>query len=456
MEENSRFTVDQLIERLRTLGDRPFLATGNGQNTYSELTAAIDEWRGRLADVDLARGVVGLATDYSLQGVAALLALWSQGACVALLPRQAVDDPAYARSGHLARRFVVGLDERDDHEELEPPDDHPLLGRLRAQGSAGMILFSSGSSGEPKAVLHDLNRFLTKFEKPGKRLVTFAFLVFDHVAGQDTLLYTINSGGTLVTSETRRPRAVAKMIEAHAVQVLPASPTFLNLLLASRAHEAFDMSSLEIITYGSEPMSQEVLQSLADAFPTTRVIQKYGTSEFGAIRSQSKSSTSLFINIKQDETEAQIRDGLLWIRSPTTMLGYLNADAQFDEDGWICTGDMVEQDGDWLRILGRASDLINVGGEKVIPSEVEACILELDFVADVTVRGEANPLAGNIVTADVMVSDSRDVSEPALKREVVKEIRRHCREALAPYKVPVKIEFVDAPMSTERQKKIRR
>ena len=246
------------------------------------------------------------------------------------------------------------------------------------------------------------------------------------------------------------------MVEQHAVQVLPASPTFLNLMLTSGAHEEFDLSSLDIITYGSEPMNQDVLEGLARALPRARIIQKYGTSEFGAIRSQSKSNTSLYINIKQDETQAQVRDGILWIRSPSTMLGYLNAEAEFDEDGWICTGDMVEQDGDWLRILGRASDLINVGGEKVIPSEVESCIVELDFISDATVRGEANPLMGTIVAADVVTTAQRDVSDPKVKRAVVKEIRQHCRAQLAPHKVPVKVQFVEAGRATERQKKIRR
>lgn len=452
----SNYTIDTFIDRIRGYGDRPFLAGETGASSYAELATAIDAYRKQLADLDGSSGVVGLAADYSLHGIAALLALWSARTCVALLPASAADSSTYADSGRLRQRLTVDEDGKLQREELTAPDEHPLLNDLRKSGNPGMILFSSGSSGEPKAVLHDVHRFLRKFEKAGKALVTFGFLVFDHVAGQDTLLYTLNAGGTLVTAKNRRPRAVAKMVEAHRVQVLPASPTFLNLLLATRAHEGHDLTSLEIITYGSEPMSQGTLDELSRAFPDTKVIQKYGTSEFGAIRSKSKSNTSLFINIKADETEAQVRDGLLWIRSPSTMLGYLNADALFDEDGWICTGDMVEQDGDWVRILGRASDLINVGGEKVVPAEVESCILELDYVVDATVRGEPNPLTGMMVVADVSLSSARNVSEPQSRRSVVKEIRQHCRSKLEPHKVPIDVRFTDAPMATERQKKIRR
>ena len=454
---SDEFSIHALIERVGGYGERVFLATADATYSYADLIAALNAWDERLAGIDLGRGVVGLATDYSLTGVAALLALWRRGACVALLPRGAAADASYAKSGRLSYRLVID-DESPDAvpEPLGPAEDHPLLERLRDAGRPGLILFSSGSSGEPKAILHDLTRFLTKFSKPGKQLVTYAFLVFDHVAGQDTMLYTMNAGGVLVASPTRRPKAVAKMLERHSVQVLPASPTFLNLLLTSGAHEAHDLSSLEIITYGSEPMNQDVLDGLATALPGARIIQKYGTSEFGAVRSRSKSNTSLFINIKEDETQAQVRDGILWIQSPGTMLGYLNAEAAFDADGWICTGDMVEQDGDWLRILGRASDLINVGGEKVIPAEVENCIMELDFVIDATVRGEANPLTGTMVAADVMVNDLRDVDDAKAKREVVKEIRKHCRGKLAPHKVPAKVLFTERSSATERQKKIRR
>ncbi|MEM7503189.1 MAG: fatty acid--CoA ligase family protein [Pseudomonadota bacterium] len=452
----SSYTIDDFIDRIRGYDKQPFLAGDAGQCTYAELATAIDAYREKFADLDASSGVVGLATDYSLDGIAALLALWSRRACVALLPAAAVENPGYANSGRIRHRIAVN-DAGDVHrEELSAADEHELLGRLRKSGNPGLILFSSGSSGEPKAVLHDVRRFLGKFQKPGKALVTFGFLVFDHVAGQDTLLYTLNAGGTLVTAKNRRPHTVAKLVAAHKVQVLPASPTFLNLLIAARAHEEHDMSSVEIVTYGSEPMSQGTLDELAQAFPRTKVIQKYGTSEFGAIRSKSRSNTSLFINIKADETEAQVRDGLLWIRSPSTMLGYLNADALFDDEGWICTGDMVEQDGDWVRILGRASDLINVGGEKVVPGEVESCILQLDFVIDATVRGESNPLTGMMVVADVSVSAARDVGEPKSRRGVVKEIRQHCRATLEPHKVPVDVRFTDAPMATERQKKIRR
>lgn len=453
---SSEFSVDALIDRLQSYGDDVFLRSRDGEHTYADLIAAVNSWRSKLQGVDRSHGVVGLVSDYSLHGVAALLALWSMRTCVALVPGHAAGDESYANSGHLGYLLTVDEQGLTELKTLASPHRHELLDRLDTSGNPGLILFSSGSSGEPKAVLHDLHRFISKFEVPGKKMVTYAFLVFDHVAGQDTLLYTLNAGGSLVTSRSRRPLAVAELVQEFSVEVLPASPTFLHLMLASGADQQFDMRSVKIITYGSEPMGKETLARLAEACPHARIIQKYGTSEFGAVRSKSRSDTSLFIKIKQDEVQTQIRDGLLWVKSSGTMLGYLNASAAMDEDGWICTGDMVEQEGEWLRILGRASDLINVGGEKVIPAEVESILVQADNVIDAVVRGESHPLTGMIVAADVMIAPERDISESKSRRELVKEIRRHCQAHLSNYKIPVKFRFSSGAVTTDRQKKLRR
>jgi len=447
--------IDVLIARLADYGDAAFLKTADHVYSYAELHAAIVSWQSVVDDLDYSRGSIGLVADYSLAGISALIALWSKRACVALVPRHAAEDSSYRQAGHLNSLIIVADDDSYTIQNVGSPDGHPLLETLADRGNPGLILYSSGSSGEPKAVLHDFNRFVAKFGQPGKQLSTYAFLVFDHVAGQDTLLYTLNAGGCLVAGSSRRPETVAGLIARHRVEVLPASPTFLNLLLASGAGGANDLSSIRIITYGSEPMDPSTLQRLAAAFPAAKIIQKYGTSEFGAIRSKSKDNPSLFIEIKEDETKFRIENGILWIKSPGAMMGYLNAASSF-KDGWVCTGDMVEQDGNWLRILGRESDLINVGGEKVIPSRVEAVIQQLDFVADAIVKGDRHPLTGMIVVAEVTLASGDPPSEPAERRNMVKTIRKHCMSQLQKYEVPVSVQFASAPSTTDRQKKIRR
>jgi long-chain acyl-CoA synthetase len=155
------------------------------------------------------------------------------------------------------------------------------------------------------------------------------------------------------------------------------------------------------------------------------------------------------LKLKTDELAAKVVDDVLWLKTDTAMLGYLNAPSPFDQDGWLCTGDLVEREGEWIRILGRKSDLIIVSGEKVYPQEVENTILELDFVQDVMVKGESQALTGQIVTAHVNLRQPRD------EKTVRTEVRRHCRTRLEPYKIPVKVKIVSAPLACDRHKKTR-
>jgi acyl-CoA synthetase (AMP-forming)/AMP-acid ligase II len=118
------------------------------------------------------------------------------------------------------------------------------------------------------------------------------------------------------------------------------------------------------------------------------------------------------------------------------MLGYLNAPAPFDADGWFNTQDLVETDGEYIRILGRKSELINVGGEKVHPTEIENVLLQLDNVKDVTVRGQPNPITGEVVAAKITPLVPEDPA--ALKRRV----RQFCSARLERYKMPAVIDVV--------------
>jgi acyl-CoA synthetase (AMP-forming)/AMP-acid ligase II len=131
------------------------------------------------------------------------------------------------------------------------------------------------------------------------------------------------------------------------------------------------------------------------------------------------------------------------------MLGYLNAPAPFDSEGWLNTGDVVEASGEYIRILGRRGEVINVGGAKVYPTKVESVLLELGNVEDVTVHGRQNPVTGAIVVARVSL---RDPEEPTVFR---RRMRNHCRGVLEPHEIPALVEFTDQPLYGERFKKAR-
>jgi long-chain acyl-CoA synthetase len=194
-------------------------------------------------------------------------------------------------------------------------------------------------------------------------------------------------------------------------------------------------------------MDPSTLARLNTRFPNAQFTQKYGTTETGSPRSVSRGNDSLWIKIESDGVETKVVDDVLWIRSEGTILGYLNAPTPIDEQGWYCTGDLVSVDGEWIKFRGRTADIINVGGEKVAPPEIEQSILELDFVRDALVTGEPHALMGQVVTARVALST--DALDP---KDAAKLIRSHCRQSLAPYKVPVRIEIVANVFTSDRQK----
>jgi len=132
------------------------------------------------------------------------------------------------------------------------------------------------------------------------------------------------------------------------------------------------------------------------------------------------------------------------------MLGYLNAQAPFDDEGYFNTQDAVEVDGEYLRILGRTSELINVAGEKVYPNEVESVLLEMDNIAEVTAAGLANQITGQVVCATIRLIEPEDVH--ALRRRV----DRFCRDRLEAYKIPAKLVITQDTQHSDRFKKLRR
>jgi acyl-CoA synthetase (AMP-forming)/AMP-acid ligase II len=327
---------------------------------------------------------------------------------------------------------------------------HLLLAALKQRRHPGLVLFSSGSTGKSKAAVHDLVPLLEKFKVPRQRLRTLTFLLFDHIGGLNTLLYTLSNGGCMVTVEDRLPDPVCAAIEKHRVELLPTSPTFLNLLLVSEAWQRHDLSSLRTITYGTEVMPESTLALMRERFPGVRLQQTYGLSELGILRSKSRSSDSLWVRVGGEGYQTRVVDGLLEIKAEAAMLGYLNAESPFTEDGWFRTGDAVEVDGEYLRILGRRSEIINVGGEKVYPAEVEGVLQLMDGVEEVVVSGEASALTGQLVKARVKLRVEESL--PEFRRRM----REFCRGRLPPHKTPQKVELAAEDIHGSRFKKNRR
>lgn len=443
-----------LHERMRESPGRTALVWKDQGFDYAWLERRASELAEELGSRGVRPGtVLALEGDYSPEACALLLAAIDRGAVVVpLTSASAASRGRFLRiaQAQISVRFGGG-DERE-YRALATDDAgprNPLLATLAASGEPGLVLFTSGSSGEPKAALHSFPKLLEKFRTPRPAATTLAFLLLDHIGGINTLFHILSNGGTVVTCEDRTPDGICAAIERHRVEILPTTPTFLNLLLLSEAHTRHDLSSLKRVTYGTEPMPAATLDRLRAVLPGVRLSQTYGLSELGILRAQSRASDSLWVRLGGEGFETKVVDGTLRIRAASAMLGYLNAPSPFDAEGWFDTQDEVRVDGDFFRILGRRSEIINVGGQKVYPAEVESVLLELPNVRDVLVRGEPNPITGQMVAAYF------NLGEPESRDALRRRVREHCRGRLPAFQVPGRIEVVTEEQYTQRFKKNR-
>lgn len=441
--------IELLMSRFEKADSKIALIVDGNSIDYRQLRLGTEAWQRSLSDAGIQSGsVVLLRGDFTADSVSALLALLRIGA-ISILLAPVSDNKAdeYKEIGQ-AEFFVCAL--QNEVKRLSNSAEHPLYGELRAIGEPGIVLFSSGSTGSAKGTVHSGARLLEKFRPAGKDLRTLAFLLFDHIAGFDTLFYCLANTSTLVLPSTRSPQAIAQLIQYHSVEVLPAAPSFLNLFLLSGAAESYDLSSLKIITYGSEMMPDATLANLGRAFPNVALLQKYGTSETGALPARSEDSSSRWLKLGAKGFEWRVREDMLEIKAKTSMLGYLNAPSPFTDDGWFQTQDKVEVRGEYLRFLGRQSDIINIGGQKVFPAEVEALILGVEDVIEAAVFGKPHAILGSIVVARIHASADAD------HKQLRQKIRSHLSSQLETFKVPQKFEFTDHALTSERFKQIRR
>ena len=134
-------------------------------------------------------------------------------------------------------------------------------------------------------MVHDFDNLLSTYLHVKKGYNILVFLMFDHIGGLNTMLNILSMGSAMVIPE-REPETVAKLIEDYKINILPASPTFLNLMNIGGVFDSFDFSSLKLITYGTEPMSENLLKILKSKLPKTKLIQTFGTSETGIIKTK--------------------------------------------------------------------------------------------------------------------------------------------------------------------------
>lgn len=446
--------IESFIDKLSLFNNKIAIIHSGREILYSELIENILLYNSKLEKSKIKRGeVVFILGDYSFDSISLFFSLALNGNIIVPITtnnEQEINERIQITQPDWIFKLSSNSEERIEYDVKLPR--HVLLDKLIESKSSGLILFSSGSTGKPKAMVHSLENLLSNYiDKKGKEMNFLVFLMFDHIGGLNTLFNCLSMGVTITIPENRNPIDIAKLIEKHKINIVPASPTFLNLMLISNVFDLYDLSSIKMITYGTETMPESLLLKLKEKLNRVKLLQTFGTSETGIMKTSSMSSSSTYLKFDDPNQEFKIVNNELWLKSKTQVLGYINhSNESFTEDGWFMTGDLVEQTSDgFIKIVGRSKELINVGGEKVLPAEVESVILQIESVQDCIVKSEKNAITGQMVCAEVVLKNGYNLKEEKIK------IKNFCKLKLENYKVPVRITQIEMVLYTERYKKNR-
>ncbi|HET6982630.1 MAG TPA: AMP-binding protein, partial [Myxococcaceae bacterium] len=261
------------------------------------------------------------------------------------------------------------------------------------------------------------------------------------------------------------PKTFCETVEHERVTHTVLVPTMINFLTQFPDFARFDLSSLEVLAYGGSPMAPDLVRRIRQLLPQVKLIQVYGLSETGFLtglqdrehtddRLLSCGRPSPGVDVRVvDESGKQVgtgRHGELVARGGNVMRGYWSnpeETARAFRDGFFRTGDVGYQDvSGYFYILDRLKDMIVTGGENVYSGEVEAVIYQHPSISEVAVFGIPDPQWGEVVMACVVLKPERAVS--------IDELIAHCRRALANYKVPRRIEFVETELPKNGSGKI--
>lgn len=271
-----------------------------------------------------------------------------------------------------------------------------------------VTLETSGTTGEPKRVRHDFNRLRGRLrgepDEAARWLLAYEAGAF---AGLQVILTAAFTGAALVSAPGGGVADLVQAARRHAVTHVSGTPSFWRAFLMALGSDALPLTS---ITLGGEAVDQPLLDRLVAQFPKARLRHIYASTEAGALFAVADKRAGFPVDwIEQgvDGVALRLRDGVLEVRSPRAMLDGSGGVA----DGWLNTGDLVEQRGDRMEFVGRLDGLVNVGGVKVSPEAVERRLLTAPGVADALVTARANPITGFLLTALVVPAPNSDEAE---------------------------------------------
>jgi acyl-CoA synthetase (AMP-forming)/AMP-acid ligase II len=433
--------------------DRDSIVTVEGKLAWGKLCELAGTMRQNYAG--LAGRRLGLSFDPSGAGVAALAALDELGCDVFLfdasLPSK--DLLELGRQFHLGAVLYPSRDLQQSALRLEELPDEAAW-----SGESSVTILTSGSTGKPKAVHHTWATLSRPVRRDADHPAPRWLLAYrPHLyAGLQVLLQCLINYGTLVVVDPQMdPRGVVEHMIRSEVQFVSATPSYWRRLLFSCEAELLRRIPIVQLTLGGEVVDQPLLNALRRTFPTARLVHIYATTELGRCFSVNDGKAGfparLLQHISPDGVELRVEQDELLARSANAMRYYdaYSADAPTVGE-WCRTGDLVDIVGDRVHFSGRKSDLINVGGQKVHPFEVEQVIQTIPGVRDVRVFAKSSSIVGQVVACEIVPETGQDTD---LLKEIV---RNACRAQLSAAQQPRFIQVVSEIALSPAGKRIRK
>jgi acyl-CoA synthetase (AMP-forming)/AMP-acid ligase II len=471
-----------LDDPARLTPDRAALIVDGMVTTYAELAYQLNSAASVLAREGVRPGDrVALADDAGVAPVAATLALVRLGASAALMnPRLTADElgtlagaagvgsvavggPRYVeRLARVPGLSVLPSDTLMSDTSPPVPSVEPAEPPVASEADA-MVLFTSGTTGTPKAIplsRRSIDRriatFAPVFDPLAAARVAIMCVPLVHIGGMLGLLVSLSRGDTTVLQVRFDAGEWLALVQRHRVNSAFLVPTMLHRVLDHPDFDSFDLSSLELVSYGAAPASVELVTRALAAFPKAQFSNVFGQTEtLGSITalgpddhragaahrlaSVGRPMPGVAVRIVDPATGVDIASGEvgeLWVKpQAAATLEPVGDDGLAAPPGWLRTGDLMHQDVDgYLYPEGRISETINRGGEKFAPGEVEDVLLSHPAVSDVAVAGIPDLEMGHRVGAAVVAVGPVDAGE----------LKLFCRERLANFKIPEVVAFVDA------------
>ncbi len=322
------------------------------------------------------------------------------------------------------------------------------------------VLLTSGTTGNPKLVVHTFASLTGAIEpgKPAASGITWStFYDIRRYGGLQIFLRAALTGTSLVLSSAHESTAQFLVrAGAHGVTHISGTPShWRRALMSAAAHRM----APGYIRLSGEIADQALLDQLRSFYPQARVSHAFASTEAGVAFDIKDVLSGLHPDVINHTpgVEMKVENGTLRIRSDRTASRYLNHECRplKDKDGFVDTGDVLELRGDRYYFVGRRDGVINVGGLKVHPEEVEEVINRHPHVRMSLVRTRKNPIMGSLVIADVVLETVQQ-SGSADDHTIQRDILTLCRESLSAHKVPVSINIVPTLAVAETGKLIRR